>query len=187
MRTVPDAELSARPTTGHRRAVFAAVLVIAAASSGCSLGRPPISNPQGPAVAVNVIDEIPKRSPEREGGPIETDEEARANNPPPRVIMRPLSAMIPDPLRVGELIVLSVRPVLSHGPECLACTFRWHTDDSEIATFAPRDPPCERGTCAELRPVAPGEVDLAIEICPSFFASCYSETVHRRVVPNGFE
>ena len=187
MSTVTEARLSARPTTADSKAVFTAVLVVAAVSSGCGLGRPPISNPQGPAVGVNLLGAIPERSPERGDGPIETDEEARAKNQPAKVIMRPLSVMIPDPLRVGELIVLSVRPVLSHGAECLACTFRWHTGDSEIATFADPDPPCERGTCAELRPVAAGEVDLAVEVCPSFFASCYSETVHRRVVPSGFE
>ncbi len=182
-----EAKLSARPTTADSGAVFAAVLVVVAVSSGCGLGRHPIGKPQGPAVAVDVISAIPEGSPERRGGPIETDEEARANNQPAKVVMRPLSAMIPDPLRVGEPIVLSVRPVLSHGAECLACTFRWHTGNSEIATFADPDPPCERGTCTELRPVAAGEVDLAVEVCPSFFASCYSETVHRRVVPSGFE
>ena len=178
-----EASDRARRWPGSRSTgAVAAVLAVAALSIGCSIHL----NPNGGTNAVikvlgaalgRGIDGLPEKVSEGI-----SDEEARAKTQPADVTVRPFSALVPDPLRVGEPVALSLRPLLGHGAECLGCTLRWHSSNVSIARLSEPDPPCERSLCAELRPLAVGEVELTVQVCPSFFTSCHSETVRRHVV-----
>ena len=89
-------------------------------------------------------------------------------------------AVLPDPLRVGQPLVISVDPVFEGGISCAVCTITWDSDGPTIARWTNRQVSGNRRS-ATLVPATPGYVELSVELCPGPFLECTQETWRREV------